>query len=326
MNIVCIICGKEFDTVRNIQIYCSKECKLKNDQKLRAEIYRKNHVVRYTTCPLCNKEFAITNHNVKYCSDACKEINKINQKINKPEFYEKTCKICGNIFSTKNNSMLTCSDECHKKSRIQTQLKYQRNKQEFNRRVKDKAEEKRKLQLELLKNEKKENFLNMISVNLKDDFYKYYIEDFEFCIFMENGYWDINVWQMGCQKLYRSKLHSNLYFDNKKSALDYCFRIYIGDVDYIKDYDKYVCNNKKIEDLKSKLKLPRYTQSIILSLIKSSDYYMLKEMLKDTIKKKIKVEVGFEEFEIRKLLYNKGDNLINIIEEYVLNKALEIVG
>ncbi len=162
---VCKICGKQFLVDKLHQIYCSKECRLIAGQKLRAEIFQRNHVINYSICPICGKQFQQTHDCKKYCSSDCREIAK--QQTSKPKFVQKICIMCGKSFMTKSRSILCCSDECHRKYRVKVQTEYAHRKQEQKRQEKLKIRAQKERLLELKKEQKRNKKINAIEKKIK---------------------------------------------------------------------------------------------------------------------------------------------------------------
>lgn len=68
-NVVCPICGNEFQTEHNAKMYCSKKCGIRATRRKAQE--RKKEEIHY--CFRCGKSF--TGRKSKYCSDECRKIS-----------------------------------------------------------------------------------------------------------------------------------------------------------------------------------------------------------------------------------------------------------
>ena len=102
----CIVCGNEFETDKNAQKTCSKQCSIK-----RKSITDKNKIKGFElACKYCNKKF-IGNKGTKFCSKECRSNNLKEKK----KEYICTCIICGNEFNSKNSDSKYCSNVCKQK-------------------------------------------------------------------------------------------------------------------------------------------------------------------------------------------------------------------
>ncbi|MCL2038930.1 MAG: hypothetical protein FWG85_00705 [Bacteroidetes bacterium] len=105
-KLVCKICGKEFETIRNKK-YCSKECTYTQIKLLNASyVLKRKTAIKpiIKVCECCGKEFETTIRNKKYCNPKCCKHNKKPNAI-------RICKICGKEFET-NRKKKYCSKEC----------------------------------------------------------------------------------------------------------------------------------------------------------------------------------------------------------------------
>lgn len=66
----CPVCGKEFETNRNYQKYCSPQCKKEAKRQNNARRYKHKNP-KLIICPMCKKTFLRTEGNQKYCSPEC---------------------------------------------------------------------------------------------------------------------------------------------------------------------------------------------------------------------------------------------------------------
>lgn len=110
----CVLCGKDFKTCKNSQIYCSMEC-LSKSQVKRIK----------TICDYCNKEYYIQECYLKerknhYCSKECKyKAHSIKMKNNyNPRYNSKNikCDYCGKEFEKRKSSIGNnnfCCAECY---------------------------------------------------------------------------------------------------------------------------------------------------------------------------------------------------------------------
>jgi len=91
----CLFCGKEFETKKRTQKFCSSSCvSLYNWQNISPII--KN-------CALCGKQFHTKVYHQKYCSSECRQ---------KAQGYLKTCPVCGKQFKTTGKTKIYCSADC----------------------------------------------------------------------------------------------------------------------------------------------------------------------------------------------------------------------
>jgi endogenous inhibitor of DNA gyrase (YacG/DUF329 family) len=102
-NLICPVCGKTFETVSPVKVFCSHKCMMIN--------YEQNHKT-IKICEFCGKEFAAhyPHLNARFCSNECAQ--QARRKIVK-----RTCPICGKEFVTRSSSdggnpSETCSKQC----------------------------------------------------------------------------------------------------------------------------------------------------------------------------------------------------------------------
>lgn len=119
----CVICGKSFDTFRDVVKVCSHECAVKNEKN------RKSHNVIQKHCAICetnfetywqaqatcgNKECQVTYRKKRHAERSAKAIR---MKPKRTIVYEsRVCVQCGKLFSIDSAfNTKTCSDECRRK-------------------------------------------------------------------------------------------------------------------------------------------------------------------------------------------------------------------
>lgn len=120
---ICENCGKEFNTEKMHQRFCSRKCKQASSKRRMRKGERRDNI-RYTKiCPICGAEFTTSCIDKIYCSDKCiyksrkeyniqyrkkyyeknkdyfKEYSKQYLKNNK---YKYTCLTCGKLFESNN--------------------------------------------------------------------------------------------------------------------------------------------------------------------------------------------------------------------------------
>lgn len=110
----CPICGKEFESGKNAQKYCSTACR----RKAASYRFREKHK-RIGVCVWCGKEFETRAANRLYCSEKCgylaRQQKELEAKKSQPLLKGK-CVICGKEFETNNPNQILCSQKaCHKK-------------------------------------------------------------------------------------------------------------------------------------------------------------------------------------------------------------------
>lgn len=58
----CILCGKNFETCRDNQVFCSTMCR---------NAYHKTYQTKNKKCKLCKKTFVTTTNKKEYCGKEC---------------------------------------------------------------------------------------------------------------------------------------------------------------------------------------------------------------------------------------------------------------
>lgn len=148
MKKICKHCGKEFDTNRGYQVYCSSNCKYQKEKKDKV-IKRKQRIVIYGSipkyiekeyikiCPICKKTFKTKKSYKTYCSAECykkhnlirlkevynkEKILKRNTTVNNEnQIIKRKCKKCGSTFyvnKSNNNERFCCKDCKNSYSRV----------------------------------------------------------------------------------------------------------------------------------------------------------------------------------------------------------------
>ncbi len=131
----CAICGKEFETANNRQIYCGPECSWEGRRAVGRSYYQRKKEGKEPeatkTCPICGKTFEVDRYRIsrRYCSDECSLIGKRaqekayrerNKQAKKPP-EPKTCPVCGTTFTpASNKGRKYCSPECYRKANRET--------------------------------------------------------------------------------------------------------------------------------------------------------------------------------------------------------------
>lgn len=124
----CVICGKEFESKREIQVQCgSEECRREYLRRKAREHYTdKKVVLKQKTCAECGKIFMPKNMHQVTCSEKCRKErgrraarewaaeHKQERKPKEPKTYRKVCEVCGKEYICKNPRQKYCSDECAK--------------------------------------------------------------------------------------------------------------------------------------------------------------------------------------------------------------------
>lgn len=128
----CIVCGKEFESIRKSTRYCSYECNQAD--------YRKKHrgAMRTVKCLYCGKEFVTTRQTKVYCSEEC--CQRFHRGRNNYTYHCK-CEVCGKEFEANYPNKKCCSKECslklmsmrHKKKRISRKTTAEEIAQEYER-------------------------------------------------------------------------------------------------------------------------------------------------------------------------------------------------
>lgn len=118
----CPICGKEFESGKNAQKYCSAACR----KKAASYRFQEKHK-RIGVCAWCGKEFETRSANRLYCSEKCgylaRQQKQKETKKNQPPI-KKRCVICGEEFETINPNQILCSNKmCHRKHNSNQQKK-----------------------------------------------------------------------------------------------------------------------------------------------------------------------------------------------------------
>lgn len=98
MKLICLYCGKEFESIRTKK-YCSSKCCRSAD--------RDNKRIQYVGkrkefCEVCGKP--LPKFKTRYCGRRC--------QINKKPAKELVCEVCGKSFMTYKDNVFTCSTEC----------------------------------------------------------------------------------------------------------------------------------------------------------------------------------------------------------------------
>ena len=111
-NRVCKVCGKEFVTYHNNQIYCGEECKINS-----VNVFRIKNI-RVINCGFCGKEFT-TSYKKKYCGKECYEKNQERERKNKiAPLLPKNCNYCGKEFMPTSKLQLYCDRKCRETRRV----------------------------------------------------------------------------------------------------------------------------------------------------------------------------------------------------------------
>ena len=111
MERVCVVCGKEFESIGKNRKYCSPECTKKGKnavRQLRRLAKRKTPLKR--NCDYCGVEFKPINCVQRFCSVSCREKFKWQMQENVPKL--KICPTCGEEFVLTSGNQKYCSAEC----------------------------------------------------------------------------------------------------------------------------------------------------------------------------------------------------------------------
>ena len=133
----CLYCGNDFWPSTAQQIYCCRDCQIKNRAKRIME-EKEGHRFRKKTCRICGREFWPSNGQEETCSAECKRISSQNYRkkyyaeVIKPELHErsrkkreaileqndghrlpqKQCLCCGSMFWPVRESQKYCCKKC----------------------------------------------------------------------------------------------------------------------------------------------------------------------------------------------------------------------
>ena len=122
MTKICPMCGKEFERTCNSQVYCSKECRKRADNRATQRWKkRRKEPLAVRACEECGKPFMPKRSNAACCSKECYEARQRRvwreyaEIHRKQAVYIKTCEECGRTFETKNPQVKYCCVECRKR-------------------------------------------------------------------------------------------------------------------------------------------------------------------------------------------------------------------
>ena len=123
-TVVCIVCGKRFETRTWNKRCCSKRCSEKSSIRWRRKYYAIHHKsIEFAPikCAHCGKEFvprAVTN---KFCSVSC--CIKHNTELHKKPTRTKVCPVCGKEFEPRRGTnQIYCCKTCRLKERVRHEM------------------------------------------------------------------------------------------------------------------------------------------------------------------------------------------------------------
>jgi len=125
----CPKCGKEFDTLKAEQIYCSAECReqalaeFEKTERERSEMAEKQGFVsRICANPDCGRKFMPKTARQLYCSAECSKVQQpptpealpTPTPVEETKTKEKVCPVCGKTFVANSGRQIYCSGECYR--------------------------------------------------------------------------------------------------------------------------------------------------------------------------------------------------------------------
>jgi len=131
MLIACKLCGKEFNSLSNRHIFCSRNC-----NKKRQAISARENIKEKYICKYCKKEFKPKNSDrITYCSREC----AFADKAAKPkEKIKPICIKCGKQIEGRNSSKY-CTIECYRQYQYEQYIKY-KNSDQYQKALNEKRE------------------------------------------------------------------------------------------------------------------------------------------------------------------------------------------
>lgn len=119
--VICEQCKTQFETNSGVKRFCSKRCKLDNDNEKYNLRYAKERMQEktYSKCEVCGETYLQHQHTYKYCSKNCREKSrsarfKIQYKITKDnkEDVKALCRNCGEEYVVTEGKQIYCSRRC----------------------------------------------------------------------------------------------------------------------------------------------------------------------------------------------------------------------
>ncbi len=159
---ICPICGKEFQTRRNKQIFCSNVCRVKNrylkynkKEEIEKEILKKQ-------CVFCGKEFQTTYNHQIFCSTECSRQDQIKKEIRTELVSERRrCVYCGTAFIAQRTNQSLCGKKCYASYKREHMTKEEKKMQS--------EKQKEYVLKNKIKKQKKENYTNFGELLMFDE-------------------------------------------------------------------------------------------------------------------------------------------------------------